>query len=216
MRRLVALMLDDCKILSYQFISVVSKQAFYLSVTVGNDATLAGGRNTQDNWSIFSVLAFAIRSAPAESEVFEVLTGLSSKLLSTFVIVAYRITISRVKPDVINSLISVLAQRFVLQLELFVDGLDLFARIIELVLIWSGAPEIIPEKVLLQSSLQDQWEEWFKFSFEGDYFFSRHMFVVHRLMFLLKIEEILLDQFWKTVRCKLYISVLLWILTDLQ
>ena len=149
-------MLDDCKILSNQFISVVSKQAFYLSVTVGNDATLAGGRNTQDNRSIFSVLAFAIRSAPAESEVFEVLAGLSPKLLSTFVIVAYRIAISRVKPDVINSLISVLAQRFVLQLELFVDGLDLFARIIELVLIWSGAPEIIPEKVLLQSSLQDQ------------------------------------------------------------
>ena len=46
-----------------------------------------------------------------------------------------------------------LAQGLVLLLQFFVDSLDLFARMIELILVWSGASEIIPEQVLLQSSL---------------------------------------------------------------
>ena len=99
------------------------------------------------------MLTLAIRSAPAQSEVFKVLAGLSTKLLPTFVIVAHRKTIPRVKPNVINGLIPMLAQGLVLLLQFFVDSLDLFARMIELILVWSGASEIIPEQVLLQSSL---------------------------------------------------------------
>jgi len=128
------------------------------------------------------VLAFAIRPAPAEPDISEVLLGLSPKLLAPLVIVAHSKAVPRVAPDVVDRLVMVLTQGLVLGLELFVYCLNLAASFIEFVLLRRLAPEVLPELVLLQSSLHQEAEEALEVLFESDDLLCWNVVIIHRLV----------------------------------
>lgn len=167
MRGLVDLVLDYSQVFTDEVFFIIAKQAFHLSVTVGDYASLACRSYAENNRGVFSVLALAINATSAKSRILEVFFGFSSKLLSTFVIVADRETVSRVQSNVLHSLVPMLAQRFVLKLKFSVYRLNLEAALVEFFLFRPLASKIVPKLMLLQSSFQDKIQELLQVFFIG-------------------------------------------------
>lgn len=162
------------------------------------------------------MLALAIRPAPAESDVPKVLLSFSPELLTSLVVVAHGEAVPGVAPDVVYSLVVVLAEDFVLGLEFFIYRLNLMASFIKFVLLWPLAPEVLPELVLLESPLHQEAEKTLKILFKGDDLLRGNMIIIHGLVASVRSTKILLYELGEAIGRILEIPALLREFADLH